>query len=202
MQDIEGRLANTSTSPLRTTTLFRDPNPVRSSGGSSGGSEGEGSTSPLGSPRGGPPFPSNSPGGNGGGGGGGGPLNRLMANPQGNPHPPSFTKHSYPKFKGRRDDNDADSYIKLFESVSTTNKENNDADRMRIFPSLLRRKLEVARAQGESKRLHRKISRSPGLNSKDWRGSALFYPASHRLVCDGFATGNGDILPMEQVRYH
>lgn len=30
--------------------------------------------------------------------------------------------------------------MKLFESVSTTNKEDNDADQMRIFPSLLRKK--------------------------------------------------------------
>ncbi|OAE19810.1 hypothetical protein AXG93_4649s1030 [Marchantia polymorpha subsp. ruderalis] len=65
-----------------------------------------------------------------------------MANPQGNHHPPPFTKHSYPKFKGRGDDDDADSYIKLFESVFITNKEDNDADRMRIFPGLLRKKAQ------------------------------------------------------------
>ncbi|OAE32313.1 hypothetical protein AXG93_3103s1000 [Marchantia polymorpha subsp. ruderalis] len=62
-----------------------------------------------------------------------------MANPQGNPHPPPIMKHSYSKFKGRGDDDDADSYIKLFESVSITIKEDNDGDRMRIFPSLLRK---------------------------------------------------------------
>ncbi|OAE22085.1 hypothetical protein AXG93_3084s1010 [Marchantia polymorpha subsp. ruderalis] len=86
------------------------------------------------SQRRGPPFPPNP------GEGGGGPPDRLMANPQGNPHPPPFTKHSYPKFKGRGDDDDADSYIKLFESVSNTNKEENDADQMCIFSSLLRKK--------------------------------------------------------------
>lgn len=52
-----------------------------------------------------------------------------------------ITKHSYPKFKGRSDDDDdADSYIKLFESISTTNREGDDDDRLRIFPSLLRKK--------------------------------------------------------------
>ncbi|OAE18858.1 hypothetical protein AXG93_4606s1000 [Marchantia polymorpha subsp. ruderalis] len=34
-----------------------------------------------------------------------------------------FTKHSYPKYKGSGDDDDADSYIKLFESVSVTKLE-------------------------------------------------------------------------------
>ncbi|OAE23804.1 hypothetical protein AXG93_1311s1030 [Marchantia polymorpha subsp. ruderalis] len=65
-----------------------------------------------------------------------------MANPQGNPYPPLFTKHSYLKFKGRGDDDDADSYIKLFELVSITNKEDNDADQMRIFPGLPRKKAQ------------------------------------------------------------
>ncbi|OAE33379.1 hypothetical protein AXG93_3875s1010 [Marchantia polymorpha subsp. ruderalis] len=51
-----------------------------------------------------------------------------------------FTKHSYPKYKGSGDDDDADSYIKLFESVSITNREISDEDRLRIFPSLLRKK--------------------------------------------------------------
>lgn len=51
-----------------------------------------------------------------------------------------FTKHSYPKYKGSGDDDDADSYIKLFKSVSITNREISDEDRLRIFPSLLRKK--------------------------------------------------------------
>ncbi|OAE29427.1 hypothetical protein AXG93_4548s1040 [Marchantia polymorpha subsp. ruderalis] len=66
-----------------------------------------------------------------------------MANPHGNPHPPPFTKHSYPKFKGWGDDDDADSNIKLFESVSITNKEYNDADRMRSFLVSYARGLEA-----------------------------------------------------------
>ncbi|OAE21530.1 hypothetical protein AXG93_3088s1000 [Marchantia polymorpha subsp. ruderalis] len=51
-----------------------------------------------------------------------------------------FMKHSYPKYKGSGDDDNADSYIKLFESVSTTNREKCDNDRFWIFPSLLRKK--------------------------------------------------------------
>ncbi|PTQ48281.1 hypothetical protein MARPO_0006s0274, partial [Marchantia polymorpha] len=51
-----------------------------------------------------------------------------------------FTKHSYPRYKGTGDDDDADSYIKLFESVSITNRETSDEDRLRIFPSLLRKR--------------------------------------------------------------
>ncbi|OAE26915.1 hypothetical protein AXG93_694s1010 [Marchantia polymorpha subsp. ruderalis] len=43
-------------------------------------------------------------------------------------------------YKRSGDDDDADSYIKLFESVSTTNRETSDDDRLRIFPSLLRKK--------------------------------------------------------------
>ncbi|OAE34086.1 hypothetical protein AXG93_2891s1100 [Marchantia polymorpha subsp. ruderalis] len=132
VQNFEDLFANTSTSLIRPTILFRDSNSERSSGGTSRG-EGSGgdSPSPSGSPRGGPPFPPNPPGG------GGGLPYRSMAN---HPHPAPFTKHFYPKFKGRGDGDDADSYIKLFESVSITNKEDNDDDRMRIFPSLLQKK--------------------------------------------------------------
>lgn len=54
--------------------------------------------------------------------------------------PQPITKHSYPKYKGSGDDDDADSYIKLFESVSIANREIADDDRLRIFPSLLRKK--------------------------------------------------------------
>ncbi|OAE21702.1 hypothetical protein AXG93_1275s1130 [Marchantia polymorpha subsp. ruderalis] len=86
VQAIEGRLANAPTSPLQPTVLFRDPNPIGSLGGG-------GSLSPPDSSRGGSPFPPNPPRG---GGGGGGPPDRPMANPQGNPHPSPFTKHSYP----------------------------------------------------------------------------------------------------------
>lgn len=50
------------------------------------------------------------------------------------------TKHSYPRYTGTGDDDDADSYIKLFESVSIANRETSDEDRLRIFPSLLRRR--------------------------------------------------------------
>ncbi|OAE29772.1 hypothetical protein AXG93_3535s1000 [Marchantia polymorpha subsp. ruderalis] len=66
-----------------------------------------------------------------------------MADGQANPRQvfsQPFTKHSYPKYKERGDDDDADSYIKLFESVSITNRETSDDDRLRIFPSLLRKK--------------------------------------------------------------
>ncbi|OAE33773.1 hypothetical protein AXG93_1671s1000 [Marchantia polymorpha subsp. ruderalis] len=95
VQNFEDLFANTSTSPVRPTTLFRDPNPVRSSGGTSRGEgSGGGSPSPPDLPRGGPFFPPNPPDG---GGGGGGPPYQPMAN---QPHPPPFTKHSYPKFKG------------------------------------------------------------------------------------------------------
>lgn len=114
---IKERLTEALTSSLQPTVLFRDPYPICLPGGSSKG----------------PPFPPNPPGG-------GASTGQPMANPQGNPHPPPFTKHSYQKFKGRGDDDDADSYIKLFESVSINNKEDNDADRMRIFPSLLRKR--------------------------------------------------------------
>lgn len=51
-----------------------------------------------------------------------------------------ITKHSYPRYTGTGDDDDADSYIKLFESVSIANRETSDEDRLRIFPSLLRRR--------------------------------------------------------------
>ncbi|OAE31931.1 hypothetical protein AXG93_4485s1180 [Marchantia polymorpha subsp. ruderalis] len=135
-QNYEDLFANTSTSPVRPTTLFRDSNSVRSSGGTSRvESSGGEFPSPPGSPREGPPFPPNPPGG--GGGGGGGPPDRPMGDQQGNCH--SFTKHSYPKYKGRGDD-DAEAYIKLFESVSITNKEDNEADRLRIFLNVLRKK--------------------------------------------------------------
>lgn len=74
----------------------------------------------------------------------GGPsLGSPMADPQANPSQvfsQRFTKHSYPKYKGRGDDEDADSYIKLFESVSITNRETSDDDRLRIFPSLLHKR--------------------------------------------------------------
>ncbi|OAE19139.1 hypothetical protein AXG93_2062s1500 [Marchantia polymorpha subsp. ruderalis] len=66
-----------------------------------------------------------------------------MADGLANPRPmysQPFTKHSYPKYKGSGDDDDADSYIKLFESVSVTNRETSDDDRLRIFPSQLRKK--------------------------------------------------------------
>ncbi|OAE34455.1 hypothetical protein AXG93_2886s1180 [Marchantia polymorpha subsp. ruderalis] len=130
--------ANMLTSPVRPTNLFRDSNSVRSSGGTSRGESSGGESPSLpGSPRGGPPFPPNPLGG--GGGGGGGPPDRPMGDQQGNRHP--FTKHSYPKYKGREDD-DADAYIKLFESVFITNKEDNEADRLRIFPSVLRKKAQ------------------------------------------------------------
>ncbi|BBN00499.1 hypothetical protein Mp_1g29650 [Marchantia polymorpha subsp. ruderalis] len=116
----------------------KDSNSVRSSGGTSRGESSGGESPSLpGSPRGGPPFPPNPLGG--GGGGGGGPPDRPMGDQQGNRHP--FTKHSYPKYKGREDD-DADAYIKLFESVFITNKEDNEADRLRIFPSVLRKKAQ------------------------------------------------------------
>ncbi|OAE32319.1 hypothetical protein AXG93_809s1000 [Marchantia polymorpha subsp. ruderalis] len=71
VQNYEDLFANTSTSPVWPTTLFRDSNPVRSSGGTS-----------------------------------------------------------------------RDAYIKLFESVFITNKEDNEADRLRIFPSVLRKKAQ------------------------------------------------------------
>lgn len=79
------------------------------------------------------PFHQNPPGG----GGGGGPPDLPMGDQQGNCQ--LFTKHSYPKYKGRGDD-DADAYIKLFKSVSITNKEDNEADRLRIFPNALWKK--------------------------------------------------------------
>ncbi|OAE25184.1 hypothetical protein AXG93_4207s1010 [Marchantia polymorpha subsp. ruderalis] len=64
-----------------------------------------------------------------------------MADGQANARlPQPITKHSYPKYKGSGDDDDADSYIKLFESVSIANREIHDEDRLRIFPSLLRKK--------------------------------------------------------------
>ncbi|OAE29761.1 hypothetical protein AXG93_810s1020 [Marchantia polymorpha subsp. ruderalis] len=66
VQDFKGQFANTPSSPIRPTTLFRDPNPVRSSRSSSGGGGGR-SPSPPGSPREGPPFPPNPPRGGGGG---------------------------------------------------------------------------------------------------------------------------------------
>ncbi|OAE29766.1 hypothetical protein AXG93_810s1070 [Marchantia polymorpha subsp. ruderalis] len=49
-------------------------------------------------------------------------------------------KHSYLKFKCRGEDDDADSYIKLFESISITNKEEGDDHRLRIFLNRLRKK--------------------------------------------------------------
>ncbi|OAE22463.1 hypothetical protein AXG93_3348s1210 [Marchantia polymorpha subsp. ruderalis] len=135
VQALKVRIADALTSPFNLQFCSEIRIPFQSSKGSSRSSGGGVSPSPSGSPKGGPPFPSNPPGE-----GGGGPPNRSMANPQGNLHQSPFTKHSYPKFKAKGYDDDADSYIKLFESVSTTNKENNDAHRMRIFPSLLRKK--------------------------------------------------------------
>ncbi|OAE22648.1 hypothetical protein AXG93_328s1000 [Marchantia polymorpha subsp. ruderalis] len=51
-----------------------------------------------------------------------------------------ITKHFYPKFKGRGEYEDADSYIELFESISITNKEEGDDDKLQIFPSLFCKK--------------------------------------------------------------
>lgn len=62
-------------------------------------------------------------------------------------------KHSYLKFKGRSEDNDdADFYIKLFGSVSATNRKEADADRVRIFHTLLRKKARSVRKRGYATR--------------------------------------------------
>ncbi|OAE18862.1 hypothetical protein AXG93_4606s1040 [Marchantia polymorpha subsp. ruderalis] len=193
------------------------------------------SPSPPGSPRGGPPFPPNPPGGGGGGDGGTGPPDRPMGDQQGNRQP--FTEHSYPKYKEKGDD-DADAYIKLFESVSIINKEDNEADRLRIFPSVLRKKAQSwynhestiptgidtwaklrekflkrfrelgydSRVLTKLRNLHRerkdnlrdyteRFLGSLGSHPKDGRRSVLFHSASHRVVCNGLANGNEDLLP-------
>ncbi|OAE23111.1 hypothetical protein AXG93_1856s1010 [Marchantia polymorpha subsp. ruderalis] len=53
VHNFEGRFESSSSSPIWPTTLFRDPNPVSSSGGPSRGGGGGDSPSPPGSPRGG-----------------------------------------------------------------------------------------------------------------------------------------------------
>ncbi|KAL2641648.1 hypothetical protein R1flu_009235 [Riccia fluitans] len=57
---------------------------------------------------------------------------------------PPFTRRAYSKFKGDDSDSDgegdtANSFIKHFEAVSKANKEENDANHTRIFPSLLQK---------------------------------------------------------------
>ncbi|KAL3685346.1 hypothetical protein R1sor_003368 [Riccia sorocarpa] len=49
-----------------------------------------------------------------------------------------YTRQNYPKFRGKTHD-DADDFIDLFETLAVTNKEGQDADKLRVFPGLLRK---------------------------------------------------------------
>ncbi|KAL3677888.1 hypothetical protein R1sor_020844 [Riccia sorocarpa] len=49
-----------------------------------------------------------------------------------------YTRQNYPKFRGKTHD-DADDFIDLFETLAVTNKEGQDAYKLRVFPGLLRK---------------------------------------------------------------
>ncbi|OAE21410.1 hypothetical protein AXG93_2061s1010 [Marchantia polymorpha subsp. ruderalis] len=63
-----------------------------------------------------------------------------------------ITRHSYPKFKDRDEDDDADAYIKLFKSISLTNKEFDDADMLQNFSNLLQKKARTEKNYTTTKR--------------------------------------------------